>query len=174
MYRGLVPALLLTSHGMIQFAAYEKLKVVVPAPAGTPQQQQQGGAPSPAASWTSTLSSLWSASGYYFLLGAGSKMVATTVTYPSQVIKARIQQRGNAILKAASGPAPAIPYNGFLDTVAKIYAHEGPRGYYKGFAANLMRVTPQSAVTLVVYENVKHLMNTFVAPPPPSAPLPGR
>ena len=81
-----------------------------------------------------------------FAAGAASKAVATTVTYPYQVIKTRVQQR------LAVGGAALRPYRGLLDTTRAILAHEGPRGFYKGFGANLLRVAPQSAVTLVVYE----------------------
>lgn len=68
-YRGCVPALVLTSHGVIQFSMYEKLKQHAP--------------------------SLLSAEGSfaYFSIGAFSKVIATSATYPIQVIKARLQQR---------------------------------------------------------------------------------
>lgn len=67
LYRGVGPALLLTSHGAVQFAAYEEIRLVDAPP------------------W---LKPLWMLSA-----GAASKAVATTVTYPYQVIKARIQAR---------------------------------------------------------------------------------
>jgi hypothetical protein len=82
---------------------------------------------------------------YLFAIGAASKAVATTATYPYQVIKSRIQQRF----------AGAPEYTGLLETAAKIFQREGAAGFYKGFAANLLRVAPQSAVTLLAYEYIK-------------------
>ena len=64
---GLLPAILLTSHGAIQFVAYEWLKK-----AAEPYQ-------------VPLLS--------YSLLGGVAKIMAGLATYPYQVIKARLQQR---------------------------------------------------------------------------------
>ena len=69
LYRGVGPALLLTSHGAVQFAVYEELRRIE-VPAG--------------------LAPVW-----HLAIGAASKGVATTVTYPYQVIKSRIQARGS-------------------------------------------------------------------------------
>ena len=45
---------------------------------------------------------------------------------------------------------------------------EGVAGFYKGFGANLLRVAPQSAVTLVAYESVKDALNRLDPPGPPA------
>lgn len=37
-----------------------------------------------------------------------------------------------------------------------MYRHEGVRGFYKGMLPTLLRVTPATAITFVVYENVSH------------------
>ncbi len=37
---------------------------------------------------------------------------------------------------------------------------EGLRGFYKGLLPSLLRVIPQSAVTLVFYENIMRLLGT--------------
>lgn len=67
LYRGVVPALLLTSHGGVQFACYEKLKAIRP-PTGT---------------------SVYEAPVY----GVLSKLAASVATYPYQVVKTRVQDR---------------------------------------------------------------------------------
>jgi hypothetical protein len=139
LYRGLLPALLLTSHGMVQFAVYEELKARFPPP---PAAGAAGGAgASPFA---------LSASAQIFVFGAASKAAAVCVTYPSQVVKARLQQR------LVDG-APA--FAGLADCVRRTAQLEGVRGFYRGFAANLLRVAPQSALTLVVYEEVKRALD---------------
>lgn len=138
LYKGITPALFLVSHGMIQFAMYEELKAAAAV----------HGASSGAAAAT-----------FLFAAGAVSKAVATTVTYPYQVVKARLQQR-------LAGTAAAGAYTGFLDVVRKTWAAEGAAGFYKGFAANILRVAPQSAITLVVYEYARRGLDAMHPPPP--------
>ena len=83
---------------------------------------------------------------------AVSKAIATTATYPYQVIKARLQQRGT--------PAGERLYTGLVNTCTKIARGEGARGFYKGFAANLLRVAPQSAITLMAYEYIMAFLSS--------------
>jgi solute carrier family 25 folate transporter 32 len=87
---------------------------------------------------------------FHFAAGAASKILATAVTYPHQVIKARMQQRQNHL-----GPELADKaYIGFINSAKRILRNEGFRGFYNGFSANLLRVAPQSAITLVFYEQI--------------------
>jgi len=67
LYRGLVPALLLTSHGMVQFATYEDLK--------------RRFARARETNWRPAVD---------FCLGAASKVVASAATFPYSVVKARL------------------------------------------------------------------------------------
>mmetsp|Transcript_28095 Transcript_28095/g.66848 ORF Transcript_28095/g.66848 Transcript_28095/m.66848 type:complete len:352 (-) Transcript_28095:24-1079(-) len=150
LYRGLVPSLLLVSHGALQFMAYEELKKF----AQKYTQQAEHLQP-----WQT------------FLAGASAKCFASTVTYPSQVVRARLQQVDPHLLKhlqqlqnGGGGGAPprmarnARYYKGFADCTLKIVRLEGVAGFYKGLAPNLLRVMPSSAITFVVYEAVaKHL-----------------
>ena len=128
LYRGLVPSLLLVSHGAIQFAAYEELKRIARVATATPPDAPL---PSPAVA----------------LAGAASKFVAATATYPTQVLRARLQQKQ---LAAGLGPRYDAPLAALRTTLAR----EGVAGLYKGLAPTLLRVVPQSAVSLVVYERV--------------------
>lgn len=46
------------------------------------------------------------------------------------------------------------------------YRYEGWKGFYKGLSANLIRVTPATVITFVVYENVSRYLlnrNTIIA-----------
>eukprot|EP01034_Spumella_vulgaris_P034076 gene34076-42020_t len=74
LYKGLFPALLLTSHGAIQFAVYENLKKVGEKFRITNKQ----GADQPAA--------------VSALIGGASKILASFATYPYQVVKSKLQQ----------------------------------------------------------------------------------
>ncbi len=103
---------------------------------------------------------MWAASAasYHFAFGFVSKAAATTATYPYQVVKARMQQRASP---ASSSQAPPEEYSRFTRAVATTWRREGAGGFYKGFAANLLRVAPQSAITLVAYEEIKRLLEAL-------------
>jgi solute carrier family 25 (mitochondrial folate transporter), member 32 len=86
--------------------------------------------------------------------------VATTVTYPLQVIKARIQQRSESIELTDDGRIRAVKrnYADIVSTVRRIYQKEGLSGFMKGCFANAFRVAPAAAVTFLVYEEVSDLL----------------
>lgn len=103
-YRGLVPSLFGVSHGAIQFMAYEQLKNrwALSRPGG-----KQG------------LTNF-----DYLSLSAASKMFAGSITYPYQVVRARLQtydahQR----------------YKGAMDVMSQVWAKEGLAGFYKGLVS---------------------------------------
>ncbi len=96
LYKGLIPALLLTSHGAIQLTIYEKLKQK----AERYRAVQQKSSAQPA--WLS------------LVLGGMSKIIASILTYPYQVIKSRLQQR-------EGGLRTSIRYGGTWDCMQKIW-----------------------------------------------------
>lgn len=123
-YRGLLPSLFGVSHGAIQFMAYEQLK-------NHWGRSRQGG--------TSGLTNL-----DFLTLSAVSKMFAGTITYPYQVVRARLQTYD-----------AQTRYRGAADVVRQVYAREGVKGFYRGLGPNLVRVVPSTCVTFLVYENCK-------------------
>jgi len=127
LYQGLFPALLLTSHGAVQFASYEYMKV----------RMQETMATSEQPAWVSVL------------LGGTSKIVASTATYPYQVMKSRLQQRG------IEG---TYVYSSSFDCVRHTWKLEGARGFFRGLIPNVMKVTPSAALTFVVYEETLKLL----------------
>jgi len=76
LYRGVLPALLLTSHGAIQLVVYEQLKRLK-APDG----------PSAALA---------------LVYGSVAKLAASIVTYPYQLVKTRLQKRYPAISRSVN------------------------------------------------------------------------
>ena len=40
------------------------------------------------------------------------------------------------------------------------FRNEGLRGFYKGLLPSLLRVTPATAITFLVYENVSHALRS--------------
>lgn len=131
-YRGLLPSLFGVSHGAIQFMAYEQLK-------NRWALHRTGG--------KEGLTNL-----DYLQLSAVSKMFAGSITYPYQVVRARLQ----------TYDAP-LRYKGAWDVVGKVFKNEGFAGFYKGLAPNIVRVLPSTCVTFLVYENMKYYLPRFWA-----------
>ncbi|KXT10378.1 hypothetical protein AC579_1186 [Pseudocercospora musae] len=131
-YRGLLPSLFGVSHGAIQFMAYEQLK-------NRWALHRTGG--------KEGLTNL-----DYLQLSAVSKMFAGSITYPYQVVRARLQ----------TYDAPTR-YKGAWDVVGKVFKNEGIAGFYKGLAPNIVRVLPSTCVTFLVYENMKYYLPRFWA-----------
>lgn len=115
-YTGLGPAFLGLVHVAVQFPLYEKFKSLFPAPA-TPSQ----------------------------ILAASffSKIVASSLTYPHEVIRTRNQIH-----------LSSRKYYGIVHTVETILREEGWRAFYAGLGTNLVRAVPSSAITLLTYELV--------------------
>ena len=73
--------------------------------------------------------------GTYFesklITGGLSGMFAVTITYPSDLIRRRLQLQGFD---------KTIPkYNGIIDCSQKIYKMEGVKGFYRGLIANYVK-----------------------------------
>lgn len=99
-YRGLVPSLFGVSHGAIQFMAYEQLKNKwAPSRGGKDQLTNMD----------------------FLTLSAVSKMFAGSVTYPYQVVRARLQ-----IYNAGQ------TYKGAGDVCKQVWKAEGLAGFYRG------------------------------------------
>ncbi|CAH8353636.1 unnamed protein product [Eruca vesicaria subsp. sativa] len=137
LYKGILPALVLVSHGAIQFTAYEELRKVI---VDFKESRRK--------SETAADNLLNSAD--YAALGGGSKVAAVLLTYPFQVIRARLQQRPNT---------NGMPrYIDSLHVIRETARFEGLRGFYKGLTANLLKNVPASSITFIVYENVLKLL----------------
>ena len=160
LYKGLGPSVFLVSHGALQFAAYERLrawrtKKVETTVLFTSTTEQNGETTVP----PSAFECAW--------LGVASKLFASTVTYPSQVVRARMQQRDRSVgvrldagsKNAGQGSAPNAPlYRGFFSSLRDIIRREGASGLYKGMVPNVLRTLPSSGVTFMVYESVRSFL----------------
>eukprot|EP01006_Ploeotia_vitrea_P036629 TRINITY_DN66042_c13_g1_i1.p1 TRINITY_DN66042_c13_g1~~TRINITY_DN66042_c13_g1_i1.p1 ORF type:complete len:348 (-),score=-51.90 TRINITY_DN66042_c13_g1_i1:60-1103(-) len=170
LYRGILPALFLTTHGAIQFATYEylKTKVEILGWANIMHKIHNNNDITSRAEIPMKITAI---------LGIFSKLVATTVTYPYQVIKSRLQQRDtyieknstiennnahkNKIMNKTLSNNRYIlraKYNGMFDCIIQIIKNEGYRGFYKGYIANCIKVAPTAAITLSVYEYVLNVL----------------
>ena len=76
-------------------------------------------------------------------------MPAAYLVTPADVIKTRLQvqaRKGDTI------------YNGIMDASVKIMREEGPKAFFKGGIARIMRSSPQFGVTLATYELLHSLL----------------
>ena len=132
-FNGLSASILGLSHIMIQFPFYEwiKAELLLRDPATRPQP---GGGASAEPAPPSPLSHVIAASGL-------SKLVASSITYPHEVIRARLQfDRGGEM------------YTGLVDATRKTIRHDGLMGLWLGFRLNIVRTIPQCVVTFTLYE----------------------
>ena len=116
-WRGLAASMLGLSHVGVQFPVYERLK----------QEARM------AHNGTETPMDLLLASGL-------SKMTASLLTYPHEVIRSRMMD------------ARLATDASFINTCARIWSHEGLAGFYSGLHISLIRVIPNCCVTFLTYE----------------------
>ncbi|KAF9517239.1 hypothetical protein BS47DRAFT_1339991 [Hydnum rufescens UP504] len=149
-YRGLVPSLLGVSHVAVQFPLYEELKVFFADRQHIPVPDLD--------------------SGTILLCSAVSKMTASLVTYPHEVIRTRLQVdyapgrlgTNNSLPTPVRSPPPinrVLPSHthplslmAIMHTIRAVVRESGWRGMYRGLSVNLLRTVPNSGITLLTYE----------------------
>ncbi len=156
-YSGLTPALLGVSHLAIQFPLYEQLKRYL---TGTGLGSWNEGEDRPQIPGILIASSL-------------SKMCAGAATYPSEVIRTRLQTQKRMVdtdsrlnlyhnqlqrdtPRDRDGLRKAVPvrYRGIVNTTKTFLREEGWRALYAGIGTSMVRAIPASATTMLVYEIV--------------------
>jgi solute carrier family 25 folate transporter 32 len=161
-YSGLTPALLGLTHVAVQFPTYEYLKT---------KFTGQGMGMSVEGDKSSHLFGVLSAS-------VLSKIMASSATYPHEVIRTRLQTQQRSMPSASSeygafrggleGHQQGLPniiakemiprYRGIVTTFKTILREEGWRAFYAGMGTNMMRAVPAATTTMLTYEYLmKHL-----------------
>lgn len=114
----------------------------------------------------------------YILASGSSKLVAIALTYPYQVVRARIQNgvpppaisalstapTTSSTIPPAPHPAtPAVstPRLTIPGVIASMYRNEGLLSFYKGLGTNALRILPGTCTTFVVYENLVWLFRAM-------------
>jgi solute carrier family 25 folate transporter 32 len=134
-YKGAGVSLLGNSHGAIQFAVYDPLKMVWKRYMAADSHSSHEKAEK--MSNTATL-----------VISGSAKIVAGTVTYPYQVIRSRLQTYHS---EERFG-------KGITGVARKVWADAGWKGFYRGLGTNMVRVLPATWVTFLVYENVRYYL----------------
>ena len=160
-YSGLTPALLGLTHVAIQFPLYEVFKEKF---TGIGKGQKETDE---------------DRSHHFYGLAFAvflSKVLASTATYPHEVVRTRLQtqQRSSSTPASQGGllegiksgdhgrppgfTSPAINelrYRGIVQTCKTILVEEGWRGFYAGLGTNLIRAVPSAMTTILTFEYLK-------------------
>ncbi|EYC11382.1 hypothetical protein Y032_0050g1888 [Ancylostoma ceylanicum] len=129
LYRGYVPGLIGTTHGALQFMIYNRMKVWRCHRLGLAEDAHLG-------------------SQDYLVFSALSKTIATTATFPYQVLRTRMQDHN-------------VQSGGVWRTTVDTVSREGFRGLYKGCIMANLRQLPAAVVTFVTYENVRRYISVI-------------
>lgn len=167
-YSGLTPALLGLTHVAIQFPLYEYLKMAFTG-YGIGEHPDTG-------------SSHWIGISFATFL---SKVCASTVTYPHEVLRTRLQtqqrmapaqsheeisfrgglnhphDRGRPLASTSDGMPLQPRYNGVIRTCQTILHEEGWRAFYSGIGTNLFRAVPAAMTTMLTYEYLRKLIHNL-------------
>lgn len=166
-YSGLTPALLGLTHVAVQFPAYEYLKTQFTGHGMGMHGEDSGN------QWVGVLCA-----------SVVSKIIASSATYPHEVIRTRLQTQQRQISGSSSvgytqysdsteapdkkikiapsttvkgngnGNGNGIRYNGVINTAKTILKEEGWRAFYAGMGTNMMRAVPAACTTMLTYEYV--------------------
>jgi solute carrier family 25 folate transporter 32 len=165
-YSGLTPALLGLTHVAVQFPAYEYLRRKF-----TGQGMGMTAEGDRKSHWVGVLSA-----------SVLSKILASSATYPHEVIRTRLQTQQRSMPSSSSeyaafrgglegadphGPEAiitkiksAVPrYKGIITTFQTILREEGWRAFYAGMGTNMMRAVPAATTTMITYELVIRRLN---------------
>ncbi|CAD6198198.1 unnamed protein product [Caenorhabditis auriculariae] len=127
LYRGFVPGIFGTTHGALQFATYNWLKDVRCRLRNQPKDS-------------------FLSHSDYLICSSMSKVFATTITFPYQLLRTRMQDHN-------------IHSGGVWQTTLTAVRNEGISALWKGCLMANFRQLPAAVVTFWTYENVRRLIN---------------
>jgi solute carrier family 25 protein 33/36 len=119
-YKGLGASYLGVFETMIQFTLYENLKRTLKVSMDRDLHSSE-----------------------FLLISSFSKLVASALTYPHEVIRTRLREQKNV---------RPLKYPGPISGMLVLARQEGIKGLYGGMGAHLLRVVPNAAILFYVYE----------------------
>ncbi|MBA0694834.1 hypothetical protein Goari_005104 [Gossypium aridum] len=130
-WKGVFPTLIMVSNPAMQFMLYETM---------LKKLKKQRSLSNPDNNGVTALE--------IFLLGALAKLGATVVTYPLNVVKARLQAK-----QVATGDR-RHRYKGTMDAILKMIRYEGFYGFYKGMSTKIVQSVLAAAVLFMIKEEL--------------------
>lgn len=142
-YRGLTASYLGTGETALQFTFYGAMKdfVIHRESARVAQERRAAGLPPLDAAEMRRAAYSDSAA---FVVSAGSKLLASLVTYPHEVLRTRMREQRSSTPR----------YHGVFQSMALIWREEGLRGLYGGMGVHMLRTVPNAAILVMVVEKV--------------------
>ncbi|PIA17100.1 mitochondrial carrier [Coemansia reversa NRRL 1564] len=138
LYKGTSAAYLGASESAIQWVIYEQLKHAMRSRNTNP--------------YGKTMSNWFE----YFGAAAVSKLLASVITYPHEVLRTRLRQPPD--------DHGVVKYRGLVNSIKIIFAEEGFRGFYGGLTPHLLRTVPNASIMFLAYELVVHYFGTTKTP----------
>lgn len=133
LWKGNIPAeLMYITYGAIQFTTYRSVASAL--------QTGFGDQRLPAAAES-------------FIAGASAGAVATTATYPLDLLRTRF---------AAQGPERV--YASLRSSIREIAINEGPRGFFQGLGAGIGQIIPYMGIFFATYESMRQPLGNIELP----------
>ena len=133
LWKGNIPAeLMYVSYSAIQFTAYRTVTVAL--------HKAFGEHKLPAATES-------------FIAGGSAGAIATTATYPLDLLRTRFAAQGTEKV-----------YSSLLASIREIAHSEGPRGFFQGLGAGVGQIIPYMGVFFATYETLRLPLGTLQLP----------
>ncbi|CAF0942648.1 unnamed protein product [Adineta ricciae] len=137
LYRGVIPSMWGLIHVGVQFPMYEYLKKRCAVNSSSEHHLSTG---------------------QLMFASSVSKVIASVVAYPHEIVRSRLQDAGHArrLQKQSLTAATNFrEYKNVRDAVQTIAKEEGIRGFYRGIVPALLRTVPAAVLTLLSYEKIR-------------------
>ncbi|KAF7433410.1 hypothetical protein PC9H_005362 [Pleurotus ostreatus] len=141
-WRGIGPALVLVINPVLQYTVFEQLKNQL-------VKSRSAKLKAAGAVAVAVLTDM-----DFFFLGALSKLIATSLTYPYIVVKSRLQ----------AGQASALKYKSSLDGLLTIIREEGLEGLYKGIGSKLIQSVLTAAILFASQRRIYEITKKAITP----------